>query len=584
MPIPDSYIQELKTRLDIVDVVSDYVTLTKKSGGNLWACCPFHGEKTPSFAVRPERQSYHCFGCGKGGGVIGFVMEIERVGFRDAVELLAKKANMPPPPSDGGDPALPGKRQRMLELNRDAARWFYEQLVSPAGKPGQDYVSRRGISMTCVKNFGLGYAPGSWESLCSAMKAGGYSEQELLDAGLAKRGRTDGIYDTFRDRLIFPVVDVRGSVVAFSGRIIGDGEPKYLNSPETLVFSKSHNLFAMNLAKKTKCGYIILTEGNIDVVSLHQAGFDSAVASLGTSLTPEQARIIGQYVPEAVLCYDGDAAGQKATRRAIELLDKAGLRVRVLELSGSGAKDPDEFIKKNGADAFRNLIEGSAGQVDYRLRQVESNYDLSTPAGRVEYLKEAERLLARLPNAVEREIYGSRVAERAGVSPTGVKTDVERIRSGFLKKAKKDEQRAAMQPARNAQPEERSLRYDDPKKARVEEELIRLLYLEPELCRRGDLPDPELFSSELLRRIYCDIVERVRSGRSTDPDVLAQNYTHEEYTHLMRIVSDEVDLSRAGQALEDYIRSFGRRAAGSGSEEEALLELAKAKREKQNGG
>ena len=304
MPIPERFLDELTERNDIVDVVSQYVRLTKRSGANLFGLCPFHSEKTPSFSVSPDKQIYHCFGCGKGGGVINFIMEIENLGFQDAVAFLARRANMPMPEEASTEDT--SRRKRLLELNRDAARFFYEQLVAPTGKAGQAYVDRRGISAAMVRSFGLGFAPDSWDALSNAMRAKGYSDAELLEAGLMKPGRRGGGYDTFRNRLMFPVIDVRGSVIGFSGRILGDGEPKYLNSPETAVFSKSHNLFALNLAKKSKSGYIILVEGNIDVVSLHQAGFDSAVASLGTSLTSEQARLLSRYTGEVILCYDRD--------------------------------------------------------------------------------------------------------------------------------------------------------------------------------------------------------------------------------------------------------------------------------------
>ena len=282
MAFPESFLQELAERNDIVDVVSSYVRLTKKSGSNLFGLCPFHSEKTPSFSVSPDKQIYHCFGCGKGGSVISFIMEIENLSFPEAVAFLANRAGMHLP-EQSDDPGAK-KRQRLLALNRDAARFFHAQLKTPAGQPARDYLARRQLTAQTVTRFGLGFAPDTWDSLVRAMKALGYSEQELFDGGLVRHGKTSGVYDTFRNRLMFPVIDVRGNVIGFSGRILGDGEPKYMNSPETIVFSKSHNLFALNLAKKSKCGYIILAEGNIDVASLHQAGFDSAVASLGNKL------------------------------------------------------------------------------------------------------------------------------------------------------------------------------------------------------------------------------------------------------------------------------------------------------------
>ena len=362
MAFPESFLTELAERNDIEDVVGSYVRFTKRSGSNLFGLCPFHSEKTPSFSVSPDKQIYHCFGCGKGGSVINFIMEIENLSFPDAVEFLARRAGMEVPDDRSGDDTR-HKRERMLAINRDTARFFYEMLVSPQGKPAQDYIVRRKISPAMVKNFGLGFAPDTWDSLVKRLKSLGYSELEMFDAGLVRKGQKGGVYDTFRNRLMFPVIDVRGNVIGFSGRILGDGEPKYMNSPETLVFNKSQNLFALNLAKKSKNGYIILAEGNVDVVALHQAGFDCAVASLGTSLTPEQARLISRYAKEVVIAYDSDGAGQKASQRAIGILEKLDLKVKVLRMDG--AKDPDEFIKLKGPDAFKNLIEKSENHVEY---------------------------------------------------------------------------------------------------------------------------------------------------------------------------------------------------------------------------
>ena len=577
MPIPERFLDELTERSDIVDVVSQYVRLTKKSGANLFGLCPFHSEKTPSFSVSPGKQIYHCFGCGKGGGVINFIMEIENLGFQDAVAFLARRANMPMPEEVETEDT--SHRRRILELNRDAARFFYEQLVSPAGKPAQDYVDRRGISGAMVRNFGLGFAPDSWSALTDAMHAKGYSDQDLLEAGLVKPSRRGGVYDTFRNRLMFPVIDVRGSVIGFSGRILGDGEPKYLNSPETAVFSKSHNLFALNLAKKSKRGYIILVEGNIDVVSLHQAGFDCAVASLGTSLTPEQARLLSRYTGEVILCYDSDGAGKKAAQRAIGILEKLDMKVRVLQVTG--AKDPDEFIKKNGPDAFANLISGSAGQVEYRLQAVAEQYPPDTDEGKVDYLKAAASLLASMPNAVEREVYAARVAQKAGVTRQAVTGEVERLRRQRLREAKKRQARDQTRPSVNAQPAQRGIRYDDPRSARAEEGLIRLLYLDPGLARGRELPDAAQFSSPLLGRFYAELLRRLQSGERISLGVLSGQFTAEEMSHFTTVLDAPEDLSNGERALADYIQII----AGRGSEEEDLRALAeKYRKTKSYGG
>ena len=550
MPFPEKFIDELVERNDIVDVVSGYVRLSKRSGANQFGLCPFHSEKTPSFAVNPEKQIYHCFGCGKGGSVINFIMEIENLGYRDAVAFLARRAGMTMPQEQ--DDAESRKRARMLALNKDAARFFYEQLSSPGGKRAAEYMARRRISPATAKNFGLGFAPDTWDSLEKAMRLKGYSDFELADAGLVRRGKSGGFYDTFRDRLMFPVIDVRGNVIGFSGRILGDGEPKYMNSPETLVFNKSRNLFALNLAKKSKSGYIILSEGNIDVVSLHQAGFDSAVASLGTSLTPEQARLLSRYTSQVIIAYDNDGAGMKASQRAITILEKLDVKVKVLQLSG--AKDPDEFIKAKGPEAFRKLLEGSETQVDYRLRGVTEKYDLSQDEQKVEFLKEASDLVARLPGPVERQVYAMRVASLAGVPNDVVSAEVERRRKRLVTKAAREEERQQERPERQAQPSEKELRYEDPVSARAEEGLIRLLSLDPALGAREKLPEAAAFSSPALGHIYSVLLERIRQHESVSSANLGEALTGPEMSLLVRIQQAPENLQQGEKALEDYIK------------------------------
>jgi DNA primase len=551
MAFPERFLQELTERNDIVDVVSSYVKLTKRTGANLFGLCPFHSEKTPSFSVAPDKQIYYCFGCGKGGSVINFIMEVENLSFPDAVAFLARRAGMAIPEEEGSGEGRK-QRERMLSLNRDAARFFFEQLISPAGRPAQAYVERRGISPAMVKAFGLGFAPDSWDTLVSAMTAKGYSQKELAEAGLAKhRQKGGGVYDAFRNRLMFPVIDVRGSVIGFSGRILGDGEPKYLNSPETLVFNKSRNLFALNLAKKSKSGYIILSEGNIDVVALHQAGFDCAVASLGTSLTAEQARLLSRYTNQIIIAYDNDGAGQKAAQRAIGIFEKLDMRVRVLKMEG--AKDPDEFIKAKGADAFRQLIEQSENQVEYRLGAVTAKYDLGTDEGKVGFLKEAAGLLAELPGSVEREVYAMRVAEMAGVSKDATLGEVARLRKVKFNSAKKTLEREALRPARTAQPVGRALHYENVRSAAAEEGILRLLCLEPALFQGRVLPQASDFSAPVLGCMFEELLRRAGQGDDMSIAALAGSFTPEEISHLTGILQKPEDLSAADKALSDYI-------------------------------
>ena len=571
MAFPEAFIEELVSRSEISDVVGSYVALTKRSGSNIFGLCPFHNEKTPSFSVSTDKQIYHCFGCGKGGGVIGFIMEIENLSFPDAVAFLARRANMIMPEEENDRES--SRRQVLLELNRAAARFYYTKLTEPGGAPARAYIQKRGISPAVAKNFGLGYAPDSWSALTDAMMAKGFTQRDLVEAGLAKHGRNGGVYDAFRNRLMFPVIDVRGSVIGFSGRLLGDDGPKYLNSPETPVFSKSSNLFGLNLAKKSKSGYIILVEGNVDVVALHQAGFDSAVASLGTSLTDEQARLISRYVNEVVLCYDSDEAGKKAAQRAIAILDKLDLKVRVLQLPG--AKDPDEYIQKNGPDAFRNLLEGSAGQVEYRLRLIEDKHPMLTDEDRLDYLKEAETLLATLPMPAQRELYAARVADRAGVRREGVLQDVENLRKRRMKSAKKQEARDN-QPMKTLQPANREFRYEDPVSARAEEGLIRLLYLDPGLARKRELPTPDKFTSPLLGRFYTELLRRIGENAPISTGVLTGQFTGDEMSHFITILNKEEDLSNGERALSDYIDTIISRQT---DREADLAELAKKYRQ-----
>lgn len=555
MAFSESFLTELTERNDIVDVVSGYVRLGKKSGSNMFGLCPFHSEKTPSFSVSPDKQIYHCFGCGKGGGVINFIMEIENLSFPEAVEFLAKRAGMPMPEEENDRESR--KRSRMLALNRDAARFFYAQLSTAQGGAARDYMAKRRIGPATAKNFGIGFAPDTWDSLEKAMREKGYTDFELFDAGLVRKGKKGGYYDTFRNRLMFPVIDVRGNVIGFSGRILGDGEPKYMNSPETLVFNKSRNLFALNLAKKSKSGYIILSEGNIDVVSLHQAGFDSAVASLGTSLTPEQARLISRYTNQVIIAYDNDGAGIKAAQRAIGILEKLDLKVKVLRMSG--AKDPDEFIKLKGADAFRNLLEASENQIDYRLRAVTDKYDLSVDEQKVEFLKEASDLVARLPGSVERQVYAMRVASMSGVSADAVTKEVERRRKKLVTQARGSEARQQSRPERQLQPEDKALRYEDPSSAAAEEGIVRLLYLDPALAKTAALPAPEEFSSPALGHIYSVLRDKIERGETPSTATLGGALTGQEMSLLVSLLQKPELLSRGDRALADYIKRIRER-------------------------
>ena len=573
MPIPESFLQEVSDRNDIADVVSGYVRLNKKSGANLFGLCPFHSEKTPSFSVAPDKQIYHCFGCGKGGGVFNFIMEIENLTFPESVEFLAKRVGLQVPEENRDDPES-RRREQLLRLNKDAGKFFYKQFLSPEGEPAREYALRRELTSSTIKKFGLGYAPDSWDSLTKAMKELGYSEGLMLQAGLVRKGKKGGVYDTFRNRLMFPVFDVRGNVIGFSGRILGDGEPKYMNSPETPVFNKSKNLFGLNLAKKTKLGSIILCEGNVDVVALHQAGFDNAVASLGTSLTPEQARLISRYVNEVVIAYDGDSAGQKATARAIGILEKLDVKVRVLTMTG--AKDPDEYIKKFGADGFRNLLAKSEDHTDYTLGKIKDKYDLTVPESKLNFLKEAEQYVAGFSGKAEREVYAMRIADMIGVSPQAVRDDIENLRKRNAGKNKRQAEKQEISLAGKSPV--KSIRYENSRSAMAEEGIIRLLYLDSQLFDRITPPDPSHFSVPELGHIYQEMLELGRYDQVEIPK-LAGRLSGDELSLLTTIIQKPETVANGLKALSDYIDIMeGERRSRQGNM--SLTELAESMRNK----
>ena len=548
MAIPSAFLDELVARSDIVDVVSDYVTLTPK-GGSYWGLCPFHGEKTASFHVLPDRQLYHCFGCGKGGGVISFVMELENLPYVDAVRLLAKRAGMEFPERDM-DESSRRKRAKLLALNKEAARYFHSQLHSPIGHEGLEYLRRRGLSKGIMTRFGLGFAPESWDSLIKAMSQKGFSKSDLLDAGLAVSNQKGGIYDRFRNRVMFPIIDLRGDVIGFGGRVLGDATPKYLNSPDSPVFNKSRNLFALNLAKTTKLGRIVLTEGYMDTISLYQAGFDCAVASLGTALTADHAKLLSRFTKEVVICYDSDTAGVQAANRAIPLLEKTGLKVRVLRVTG--AKDPDEFIRKFGPDAFSRLLDQSENYVEYNLRQIQSKYDLSDPVQKTEFAREAAGMLAGLDSPVEREVYAGQVSDLTGIGKPALLQEIGRARNSKLWAAKKKQTRRDMTPVTQVQPRARQMRYENTRSARAEEGILRLLMLDGGLIRETAGLEPEHFSSQYLGKIYAVLRRRLLEGRAIQLGMLEGELDREEIELLAEILRQPEALEQGSKAMADY--------------------------------
>ena len=528
MAFPQSFIDELLARNPIEEVVGRHVTL-RRSGANMFGLCPFHGEKTASFSVAPDKGIYYCFGCHKGGGSINFVMEMEGLTYPDAVRALASRCGMEVPEDDQYQSRY-RQQERLWALCKEAARYFHTQLYSEAGAQGLAYAQKRGMPKSTLTTFGIGFAPDSWNGLITAMKAKGYTEQELKDAGLVseKGGR---IYDRFRNRLMFPIIDVRGNIIGFGGRVMDDSTPKYLNSPETVIFNKRKNLFALNLARKSKLGYLILVEGYMDAIALHQYGFDCAVASLGTSLTEEHATLISRYVEQVVLIYDGDEAGQRATKRAIPILERAGIRVKVLQMKD--AKDPDEFLKKFGADKFKLLLEESSNRVEYQLNAIARKYDLGIDDQRIRFVQEAAELICTLDGSVKREIYSGRVAQAAKITEESMKMEVSKAYKRRLAREKKQQEKIDLAPAQALQPKTRSVRYDNMKSAMAEEGILAQALLDPSLMGETDLTGAS-FSVPLLGKVYDQMLAMYKAGYEVSIASLA-DITQEEMSHITGI-------------------------------------------------
>lgn len=589
MPIPERFVEELAARADIVDVVGQYVPLNKK-GGNYWGLCPFHHEKTPSFSVSPDRQIFHCFGCNKGGGVFRFVMEMENLSFPDAVRKLAGQYGMEVPEERQGEGEWRRRREHILALNKEAARFYRENLATPDGARVADYIRSRAVSPKFSARFGLGAASDAWDTLLRAMTAKGYDKRDLLDAGLAVAGKGGGVYDKFRNRLMLPVIDVRGDVIGFTSRVMDDSTPKYLNTPETAIFKKRSILYGLNYAKNTKRSNFILVEGNMDVITLHQAGLDNAVATMGTALTEEHIRVLSRYTKELVLCYDNDSAGEEATQRALGLLKNSDLAVKVLRLprrrteSGELVKqDADDFIKNQGAEAFEGLMNRSENSVEYRLGAVRSKFDLDVDEQRADYLLEAAALIASLPSPVEREVYAGRAAGEARVSREAMLQEVDRVRKKRLRDAKKQQERKDLAPAQQLQPKERELRYRDLRSARAEESLLRIVLLDGEYFRQLEDLEGSRFSSPLLGRVFEALRTRWREGRPVSLAALDGLLTPAEADHLAAVANAPQSRAAAGDALRDCVERI-RQGDGGGDDAESLLALQKKWKEKKGYG
>ena len=407
------FIQQLNDKIDIEQVVSAHVSL-KRRGKTLVGLCPFHNEKTPSFTVYPESNSFYCYGCGAGGDIISFVRRMDNLDYIEAVKAVAQMAGVPMP-EDGYDDTLSKKRMRLLSANREAARFFNDCLMNPANRKALDYFLNRGLSINTIRRFGLGYAPDGWHELINHMRSLGFSEEELVLANLARRSEKDGktnCYDNFRNRVMFPIIDLRGNVIAFGGRVMDDSKPKYINTSDTLVYKKSNGVFALNFAKNANDNKLILVEGYMDVIALHQAGFTNAIACLGTAFTNEQANLLSRYADEILICYDNDGAGRTATARALEVLGRTGLKLRVVQMRGG--KDADEIIRVHGKERFADLLKEAANKTEYKLLEERKKFDLDTDDGKLRFLTSAAQILAGC-GSIEQDIYATRLANELGV-------------------------------------------------------------------------------------------------------------------------------------------------------------------------
>ena len=551
--IPEDIINEIKYRNDIETAVSQYVNL-KRRGKNLVGLCPFHSEKTPSFTVYPENGSFYCFGCGAGGDVFTFTGLIENLDYIESVKLLAERSGVVLP-QDGYDDSMQKLKNTIYDINRDTARFFHSYLMSPDGKWALDYLYGRGLTLKTIKHFGLGAAPDNWDALIKHLKSKGYRESDMIAANVVGKSQRGSLYDRFRKRVMFPIINIRGNIIAFSGRAM-PGEDKqggkYVNTADTPVYKKSANLFGMNFAKNACAERVILVEGNMDVISLHQAGFTNTVAPLGTAFTTEQANLLARYTKEIVLMLDADAAGQKAIKRATELLQNTGLSVRVVVIPDG--KDPDEYIKKNGADRFSALLSGAVSDMEYKLLTAAAGIDLASDDGRLKYLAAAAEIIAEDEDIMARDVYIGKMCEKYGVSRTALTAKVEEIRRKNRRVKKQKEITDIIRPKftkDDINPERRS----SPKGTAAEETLIAVLLKHPDLYKKAksELP-PEKMITSLNRRIYKIIIETLDSGRSLDISLFAQRLIPAEIGYLVALQNGDKADKNAEIVLRDCIR------------------------------
>ncbi len=548
MPLNENFLQELKYKTDIEDVVSTYVTLRKR-GNTSVGLCPFHNEKTPSFTVYNDTQSFYCFGCGAGGDAIGFIKKIENLDYIDAVKLLAERAGLQMP-QDGFDDSISKKRRRILQINREAAKFFHSYMMSPQGKVGYDYFINRGLTPKTISKFGLGYAPDSWDLLLKHLKSLGYGYDEMLDAGLIKASKHNSYYDFFRNRVITPVINVRGNVIAFGGRVLDDSKPKYLNSPDTLAYKKTNELFALNYAKDSGKDTLILCEGYMDVISMHQAGFTNAVAGCGTALTSEQVRLISRYANEVILAYDADEAGQKAVHKAMSLFKNTDVKIRVPRFSGG--KDPDEIIKKLGRDKFKGMLEGASNDTEFSLLEIREKYDLETTQGKIDFVRDALKIISTL-QPVERDLYLTRISNELSIEKASLKAQLQSLMKNKRSRDEKNHFKTIVNDyTRNVTRET----YDtgiSHRQTKAENRLLTLLMVYPDCSKLLNDFDSNRLSDGFVKKAYSVILERIKDGLDLDLMSFGDTFTDSEYARLSRLINDNCESNDSKSEFKDCL-------------------------------
>ena len=549
----DEFLSELRLRCDIEQIISSYVPLRRR-GKNLVGLCPFHNEKTPSFTVYPETESFYCFGCGAGGEVISFIRRIENLDYVEAVRFLCERAGMNMP-EDGYDTSLAQKRKRMYEINREAARFFHETLFSPEGKAGLDYYKSRGYSKKTLVRFGMGYAPDDWRELLTHMKEKGYSYEELYDANLANRSEKNGkisYYDNFRNRVIVPIIDPRGNVVAFGGRVLDDSKPKYVNTSDTLVYKKSLGVFGLNFAKNSKEKSLILVEGYMDAISLHQAGFDNAIACLGTALTSEMAHLLSRYTDQIILSYDADEAGQKATQRAIGIFSSIGMKLKVLQLSGG--KDPDEILKKYGPERFRSLIDGASNDIEFALVKAKKDFDLDTADGKMKYLTKACEILADTGDSIAQDVYASKIAGELDVEKQTVTVRIGQLRRRKMNTRQKQKFTAIAQKTISETNREVLKSGQTIREIKAQKRILSSLYQNPDFISMLDGKiDENDFPDGTVRKLFTVLTDKIKNGESLELNCFAETLSDSEMSEFVGIVRSADGLNSSKKEFSDCI-------------------------------